>query len=172
MTPDGWVQLLAIIVGSGFFTYAAKEAKRFHGLLRQQFTPNGGTSIYDMLRRIEESVNINEAKNNVLLSVSDQPIFQTDANGRYTWVNPAYCKFTSCPESLILQLNWLNTIAPEDRDKVAEAWHRCCKQQRKFDITYTLADTEIKVHCEAHPYFHKNELQGYVGRLCLNSDSR
>ena len=55
-----------------------------------------------------------------------QLVWVTTADGRNEYVNRQFCEFTGLSEADLLNLNWIEIIHPEDRDRTIaiDGWHR------------------------------------------------
>lgn len=71
---------------------------------------------------------------------SPNPWFEADRNGRYTWVNRAWCRLTGMDVAQALGYGWLNGVHEDDRDRVGMAWERAMEQERIYEGRYRLVD--------------------------------
>jgi PAS domain-containing protein len=94
-------------------------------------------------------------------NVEDTPMFFTNKNGDFEWVNKAYLNLVQKPLSEILGTNWACCVIQDDREKVENEWKNTADAHRNFDMTYRFLDDNgniTKVHGRAW-----GNSSGYVG---------
>jgi len=63
-------------------------------------------------------------------------IFQTNAEGRNTFVNKKWCEITGVPEASALDGGWLSALHDEDRTRVVDAWIAAVDEGKEFYAEY------------------------------------
>ena len=110
-------------------------------LLSDAFTPNGGTSLYDRIVRMDTSTIMTEARIKALIDLDPyDPIFETDPHGGYTTVNRVWGQYTGLTQTQALGNGWIVAVHEEDRDRVWKEWTDAIAQQRDFDMTVRLVN--------------------------------
>lgn len=141
--------------------------------IAEQFKPNGGNSLRDVLNRIELRQSASEERILSLLRSSENPYFETDSEGKYTWVNRRWCEITCMHPDDAVGLGWLSTVLPDDQKKVSDHWSLCTSQLREFNLEYRLITAcedklVIPIKCVAHVMWagkDKSKIIGYIGQI-------
>lgn len=133
-----------------------------------QLQPNHGTSLRDVIHRIEARLLLIEGRDNALLSDHALGIFHCDRDGRNLYVNRTYCKMLGASRGDISGYGWRNFISEEDRDEYDKRWKEAFKQEREFEapVTFTRSDGEafravVRTYLMQQP--GSNEVLGYFG---------
>lgn len=100
------------------------------------------------------------------------PVFETDAAGRCTYVNPAYCRIASTTVEEALGVGWTNAIHHDDVERVVAVWNSAMDHGVDFRATYRLNDEitglPIAVKGTASPLHDaRKAVVGWVGTLDL-----
>lgn len=104
--------------------------------IAEQFRPNGGGSLRDVIDRIEVQQALSKSRTKVLLSMIDVGVFEADYKGLCTWVNRQWCNMAGLSPEEATNNGWVTAIHPEDREKVYEEWADSIRDGRDFDLTY------------------------------------
>lgn len=130
-----------------------------------ELKPNGGSSLRDAINRIEKDVKqvkfVNQTHFDYLIQV---PMFSTDGNGQYVWVNRACCEFYDKHPADLMGTAWEVYIEQSERLIVREEWIRAVAEERAFDMIYHIAGENgglRKVRCRAYG----SKSTGYMGFL-------
>ncbi len=67
-----------------------------------------------------------------LAAVAPVGIYQTDADGACEFVNARWSQIANMSFEDARGLGWLNAVAPVDRARVAELWHKLMREQREL----------------------------------------
>lgn len=100
----------------------------------------------------------------------ETPVFETNAQGWCTYVNPAYCKLTGLTVEEALGEGWAEAVHPEDRTRVFRTWSTAIEAAVEFTALYRFRNTqtgqEVEVRGSAAPLHdaHRNVV-GWVGTL-------
>lgn len=110
--------------------------------IEAQTKANGGSTLRDALIRIEALLMESDVRARAVADELVSPLWETDDAGRCTWVNRAFALMVERPASDMIENNWVNAIAPDEREDVWEQWHAAVSQHRKFQalITYLTPD--------------------------------
>ncbi len=103
-----------------------------------------------------------------LANSSTVGIFRTLPNGYTTYVNPKWYELSGLKTNALGD-GWLNSVHPEDRDKLAEKWKIDSTQQNSSLATYRFLHedgTIVWVVGQVNPeYDENNQLVGYIGSI-------
>lgn len=103
-----------------------------------------------------------------LTNVSQVGIFRTDANGLTTFVNPKWQELSGISFKQALGNGWLNSVHPEDKEKIINEWNLSVKSGKHTTVEYRFLknnNTEVWVIGTAVPYYKNEVLQGYIGAI-------
>ncbi|MDJ1180569.1 PAS domain S-box protein [Roseofilum sp. BLCC_M91] len=118
-----------------------------------------------------------ERRFRVLVSHSPVGIFQTDAQGKYLYVNPQWAEITGCyqPESYLGNA-WQQAIHPEDREAIFQEWMRSSKEGRDFNLEYRFQKSNGQVvwvwGSAIAVRSHNGEMTGYFGTVMDITDRK
>jgi two-component system cell cycle sensor histidine kinase/response regulator CckA len=194
LTPERWHAFEARIVADkilprGYSDVYEKEYRRKDGSvfaveLRCFLIEEGGqpSAIWAIVRditerrRAEEALRQSERRFRLLASEMPTGIFQTDARGTITYVNPAWSRLTGLSEDVATRLGALSAIHAEDRDETARAWSVAVAAGQGFSREYknVLPDGMVVwVRAFASPIRDgTGAVAGYVGAVVDVSESR
>lgn len=146
----------------------------------KEFTPNHGTSLKDKIDKIEvglsENTKITETNTEILRIITDRqkwlvdkqniPIFETDAEGNWTWINDAFTNLVNTSRDELLDKKWISFIHESDRNRVTNEWENAVKNNRNSQISFIIVSIDgNKYNVEWYATKHKNN--GYTGSLKL-----
>ncbi len=110
-----------------------------------------------------------EDRYHTLTNISPVGIFQTDANGKTTYVNQTWCKISGLSVEEALGDGWLKAVHPEDKEKVDERWQLNTQKQMASMADYRFIRPDgsvVWVIGQAVPELNsENEIIGYVGTI-------
>ena len=145
----------------------AKNADNIHSIIEKELTHNGGSSLKDAVRRIENGLHSHHNKFRSYLSLQKQPIWESDANGNCHWVNDAYTRLTGYSLDHLRNMGWMMVIKKTERSYIEGEWMRSIQQKRTFNHLLTLVDNngnEHPVYAHGYPVLtHTGEIDGYIG---------
>jgi len=132
-----------------------------------QLSPNGGSSLLDAITRVEKHQRISETKMGQYLDTKNAAIFETDAEGLYTWVSKSYEELVGRPKIELLNWGWTLPIATHELDSVRHEWALAVEQKRIFEATYSVdkAGKIVNCRCRAIPTLFKDEVVAWTGIL-------
>ena len=136
---------------------------------------NGGRTLRDAVVRIEQAVHDQQnallATDQKLAMIADasenrRGCFETDSQGRRTYVSIGYSRLVGQPASESLGTSWIHSVHPEDRERVLEEWNASVAGERSFDMTYRKinGDHVFWVNTRATPVRDANgKITGWFG---------
>lgn len=136
----------------GFFSGIAEAPKRIDGLngkldqILVELKPNSGSSIKDVVNRLDARLAIGEEQRLLLLNTNEHGIWVSDEVGNCTWTNDTLRKKVSARDFGDLNgSNWINSVHPSDRKFVLEEWENAVEHKRDFNLHYRLIDMKTQV---------------------------
>jgi PAS domain S-box-containing protein len=145
---------------------------RIEGMLK----PNGGSSLFDAINRIEKQMAINQTAQRLVLIEDTAIMFWTDASGRYGRVSKAYAELVGRSAEEMLGEGWKSHLASNCRKSVAEEWSYAVKERREFYMRLDMENRSthriITADVSALPAKVQGEVVGYVGRVIIVETSR
>ena len=133
-----------------------------------QLKPNSGSSLRDAINRLEVNQRIHEAKMSHYLDSQNAIMFETSAEGLYTWVSKGYEDLTGRPAADLRNWGWTLSISAEDLSIVRSEWYVAMEQKRIFEKTYSIRDTDnnlIECYCRAVPTIVNEKVIAWIGSL-------
>ncbi|MDI6868016.1 MAG: PAS domain S-box protein [Coprothermobacterota bacterium] len=137
---------------------------------------NGKTLYYDgMVENIterklaEEALKESERRYHALAEISPVGIFQADARGSTTYVNPKWCEISGLSKEEALGEGWLKAVHPDEREEVRKGWIEATREGRPSRAEYRFLRPDGKISWvigQAVPERNeKGEVLGYVGTI-------
>jgi PAS domain S-box-containing protein len=83
--------------------------------------------------RMEQAIRERERRFRTLTQLAPVGIFQTDAEGKGTFMNERCSEIVGLRSEEAMGKRWTRAIHPEDRDEVMEAWRRATAAVESFD---------------------------------------
>jgi len=124
---------------------------------------------YSRLERMTAAQQASEQRYQTLARISPVGIFQTDAQGSTTYVNPKWCAISGLTADQALGEGWLEAVHPEDQEKLSQGWHESTRlhQSAYSDYRFLRPDGTLAwVMGQALPEINaENEIIGYVGTI-------
>jgi len=108
----------------------------------------------------------------------DTPVFETNAQGWCTYINPAYSRLTGLSVEESLGEGWGEAVDPEDRDRVFATWATAVEENVEFTAIYrfrNVVDGRVtEVRGSAVPLRDgRGDVAGWVGSVDpIGPDSR
>lgn len=175
MTWETASYIVAVIVpcsGVAIFLYR-RYISPIHAKVKviwAEATANGGKSIKDTVTRIDTVVKeirdqlaASANRSRILLQSHDTPVFETDAQGEYVWVNDAYLELVGRPLTDITQSGWFTHVRQKERELIRAEWEAAIEQERDFDMNYTIHNH--KLHTSAYVRARASVLRGQTGNV-------
>jgi PAS domain S-box-containing protein len=142
----------------------------------RELQPNGGSSLRDVINRLEKSVlevqrdaTRMDARQWAIVGSLRDPIWESDPDGLCIRVNQAMLSLTGRSVQEYLGNNWETTIHPGDRSAVFDEWTSAVERRRLFEMHYRVISKDGSVHeveAVAAPYLDQRSgaIMGWVGR--------
>ncbi len=86
-----------------------------------------------------------EARLQSLIGNAPVGIFETDASGAVTFINPELARLTGLPPDSLLGWGWGDALHPEDREAVQKAWGEFIAGRAPFQIEFRFQRAEGEV---------------------------
>lgn len=140
--------------------------------IERELKPNGGSSLRDAIKRIENRQIIQEQRLLFILdSNPDVGVFETDEFGNCTRVSLTYCHMLNKTQDECTGMGWTTALYPEDKEKVFTEWSSAIKYSRPFDMKYRFMranGSPFEVHGKANPIFGKDgKILAWLGMIKL-----
>lgn len=140
-----------------------------------ELRPNSGSSVKDSIKRIEDNIIVLMNKNRIILDDYHTGIIETNEKGEITWANATYLELTNRDLRETIGNGWINSVHPEDRNKVYEEWTKAFEQFRNFESSFRVMKQDgsiLKVQAHAFPIKGKQRIQGYIGKMKIVMESK
>ncbi len=133
------------------------------------------TDIHDRVLA-EISLQNSERRYETIATISPVGIFHTDILGNCHYVNNRWCKITGINRETAVTMTWINTIHPEDRQRIEAEWYHALTQKLPFrskyrfqrshgEIVWVLGQTVPEIGAEG-------QVIAYVGTVTDISDHK
>lgn len=119
--------------------------------MTEQFKPNGGKSIVDLLKRLEDGLAHTDQKLKVIASSMGISAFEADSKGLYTFVSKQWSDLTGFSYLEAMGNNWINIVEEDFRDEIFEEWKNSIAQNREFHSTIRLTRSGNEASIVAWP---------------------
>ncbi|BAY20623.1 multi-sensor hybrid histidine kinase [Calothrix sp. NIES-2100] len=130
-------------------------------------------------KQAELALQERERQFTTLAEASPTAIFRYDTASNCTYVNRRWCEMTDQPPEAALGMGWVQTLHPDDRDRLSQAWLEWCanaKEQGPYqqEGRWTRPDGQvIWFICQALPEIDSNgNVVGYIGTLTDVTDRK
>jgi PAS domain S-box-containing protein len=137
-------------------------------LLLKYVGPNGGKSLWDGQKRIEERQMLLDARSGMQLIYDEVAEWRTDEAGRTIRTNGIQASVCGRQEADFLGFSWLAVVHEDDRHAVRAEWVQAVSDKRIFEMKYRLVGscgTIYPVHVRAWPMTdNAGAMTGYLGR--------
>lgn len=155
---SGLLFLWKVFKASKVFLTDHEELKEAIQVIRSEVTPNGGSSLKDVVNklkitcdRIEIRQKLLDQRSKAALHYQTKPLFETDRSGNLTWCNEAFRDLAEINEGDCKDSDWIALIDEEERENFLKELESCLKMCRKLDIT-TVSVNGSTIHFMGYPY--------------------
>jgi PAS domain-containing protein len=139
--------------------------------IKKELTNNSGTSLKDLVSNIRVDVKSNTELTTTILNRQrwmldnrSEPIFETNKEGKFTWVNDSFIRLTDRGFKDLKDNNWINILHEDVRSDVTKDWYLALQTARNFE--HTVKITDGKNNCfQAKIIAHRQEDGNYIGTL-------
>lgn len=189
----GLIQMISLLIlAAGLYRYLVKPSWRFHWKLfeaaekiiraypvvlkmAEDFKKNGGSSLRDIIDNIDRRLGVTDIRIMALLKTTPTPLFETDINGAWTWVNRAWSDLSGFQTEQTLGYGWMNVICSDYHQNITAQWKLAIEQKRdcvlEFDLV-TRDERVIPVKIETTALRNNGEVIGYLGRLIIVANTQ
>lgn len=137
--------------------------------LESQLKTNGGTSLRDVVDRIERSADLATVRMTSLINFANNGVYESDPDGSCRFANRRLCELTGLHPEQHLGNGWVVALHPEDRDRVFTEWRSSVSAAREFVMEYRFIHADgktVKVECRSVPMRNPGgKLIGHMGTL-------
>jgi PAS domain S-box-containing protein len=146
-----------------------KSVMDLTNFVRDKLTKNGGSSIFDAIKRIEERQMASDSRQSALLNDSKSGYFFCDSHGKNTWVNRTYARFLDCGANELLGFSWKRFIKTDELARYTKVWSSAFNDGCEFEdtVNFTNAHGEkIGLHISVSIVQNeKGETTSYIGQV-------
>lgn len=132
--------------------------------ISKELKPNGGSSLKDQVTDLHKSTKIILNRQRWILENREEPIFETDENGNFKWVNEAFIRLTDKLFKDLENNNWINAVCETMRDDVDNHWKNAIKNKRNFEHQIIFVDSKNRAF-SAKCIAMRQEDNNYIGKL-------
>jgi PAS domain S-box-containing protein len=129
--------------------------------------PNGGTSLRDVVDRIERNTQTAAIRARAIFYLSDQAAMESDGDGNCVFVSRRWQQLTGLAPEEAQGTGWLLAVVPEDREAVQASWEAAVHEHRVFSADFHLQSRQsgvvYLVHTHAAPLVTPDGV--YVGHV-------
>lgn len=111
-------------------------------LISDELKPNGGKSIKDQMNDLQKSTKTILYRQRWILDNREEPIFETDEQGNFTWANDSLIRLTDRLFKDLENNNWINALCEKTRDEVNESWQIAIENKRNFEHDLVIVDSK------------------------------
>ncbi len=90
------------------------------------------------LKEIEKELRISELRYRTLIENSPMAVYQTDTEGKTTYVNDRFCEMNGLTKEEAAGDGWFTSVHPEDHDRVLRLWNSFIKTGGTWSHEYRL----------------------------------
>ncbi len=132
--------------------------------ISKELKPNGGKSMKDQMNDLQLSTKTILYRQRWILDNREEPIFETDEKGNFTWANSALIRLTDRLFQDLENNNWINALCEKTRTEVNESWQTAIENKRNFEHEIIIIDSKDRAF-SAKCIAVRQEDGKYVGKL-------
>lgn len=118
-------------------------------------------------KQAEDALKASEQRFRLLAEKAPVGIFQTDSNGRCTYINKRWSEISGLNTQQAMGDGWINGVHLEDRDKVVAEWMKAITENREFIQEYRFLNpslgTRWVVSNAVHILSEHGDIFGFIG---------
>lgn len=150
--------IAALIIFTGYLISFSKKIKPYISVkddiaalkadlskISSEFKTNGGKSLRDQINDLQASTKTILYRQRWILDNREEPIFETDEFGNFTWVNDAFARLTDRSFKDLQNNNWINCLKEESREEISESWKIAVENKRTFEHILFIVDSKNRV---------------------------
>jgi PAS domain S-box-containing protein len=127
--------------------------------IKKELTPNGGSSIKDVINRIEERQIMIDKRSKAIFYNYEAAIFEVDRNGNILWANQSFHKVMGTKN--LKGLDWVSIIDEPKREDFLKELESCSKRIR--ELRFETKSTEGKeIKFSGFPYRDNDRNFGFL----------
>lgn len=133
------------------YEFVTKSGEILHVLLSASVERDASGNIVRSLAAINDVTDRTKAEDDLrrsqrlfreLVDASPLAVYETDADGDCTYVNPKWCELSGLSSEEAMGRGWINAIHPEDRDMVSAQWYESANRRESWALEYRFVDRE------------------------------
>jgi PAS domain S-box-containing protein len=128
------------------------------------------------LKQTEEALRRSERRYATLAEAAPVTIFRLDPDGHCTYVNERWSDMTGRPIEAALGKGWIETIHPDDRDRILTTWSQSLEQEGVARLEGRCVRPNgqiVSYYCQGLPELDsEGNLVGYIGTLTDITDRK
>lgn len=132
--------------------------------ISKELKPNGGKSMKDQLNDLQASTKTILHRQRWILDNREEPIFETDEKGNFTWANDSLIRLTDRLFKDLENNNWINALCEKTRDEVNESWQLAIENKRNFEHDIVIIDSKNRAF-NAKCHAVRQDDGKYIGKL-------
>ena len=150
--------IAALIIFTGYLISFSKKIKPYISVkddiaslkvdlakISSEFKTNGGKSLRDQINDLQASTKTILYRQRWILDNREEPIFETDEFGNFTWVNDAFVRLTDRSFRELQNNNWINSLKEDSREEITESWKIAIENKRTFEHILFIVDSKNRV---------------------------
>lgn len=142
--------------------------------LLMELKPNGGGSVKDLIQRTNQEVISIKNKQEAVIALNPDCLFQCDKNGHCNEVNESLCKLFGASKEEMLGYGWLDFIVPIQRESVKSNWENALKSNLsvsgEYDVINGFTEEVSRLEYVAHiKRSANNEILNIFGRVNIKN---
>jgi len=150
--------IAALIIFTGYLINFSKKIKPYISVkddiaslkleiseISNEFKTNGGKSLKDQINDLQVSTKTILYRQRWILDNREEPIFETDEHGNFTWVNDAFVRLTDRPFRELQNNNWINSLKEDSREEITESWKIAIENKRTFEHILFIVDSKSRI---------------------------
>jgi PAS domain-containing protein len=150
--------IAALIIFTGYLISFSKKIKPYISVkddiaalkidlakISSEFKTNGGKSLKDQINDLQASTKTILYRQRWILDNREEPIFETDEFGNFTWVNDAFVRLTDRSFRELQNNNWINSLKEDSREEITESWKIAIENKRTFEHILFIVDSKNRV---------------------------
>lgn len=157
-----------------WFTKTVKSIDKID-YIYSELRENGGHSIKDSVRRIEQKLVVNDERQRAFMRDYKYGILEMDQNGLVKWANRTIILKTGRPLVDLMGNGWLGFVQETDRLRISSEWDVARAQSREtnVDFNFLISDgTIIPVHMIVHLMYDAHGMViGFLGLMEFKQDT-
>lgn len=169
--------IVILTIFGGYMFYLFKKLKPYTTITKdisdlktdissisKELKPNGGKSIKDQINELQSSTKTILYRQRWILDNREEPIFETDIKGNFTWANDSLIRLTDRLFKDLENNNWINALCEKTRDEVNDSWQMAIENKRNFEHEVIIVDSKNRAFA-AKCVAVRQEDGKYVGKL-------